>query len=236
MRGIEMRSCAVVLIVNLLLVGSATAETVTIEARRDATLIEDPDGTSANGSGPALFVGRTNQAQNGVRRSLLYFDVAAALPRRAIVTDAVLTLFMLPSNPASRTMTLLRLRSDWGEGPSVSSGGSGAAAQAGDATWLHTFFDGGFWVRSGGDFIGRVSAELEVADSGLYSWQGGRRLVRDIQLWNTMPQRNFGWILIGDEDTRQTAKSFASREASDPGLRPVLAVSYRMPGDGRPSQ
>jgi hypothetical protein len=48
-----------------------------------------------------------------------------------------------------------------------------------------------------------------------------------------MPQRNFGWILIGDEYVRQTAKSFASREASNPGLRPVLAVSYRMRGEGQ---
>jgi hypothetical protein len=37
----------------------------------------------------------------------------------------------------------------------------------------------------------------------------------------------------GDETTPQTAKSFASRENPDLSLRPVLEVTYRLPG--RPS-
>ena len=57
------------------------AETVRIEAGRDATLIEHPDGARANGSGPFFFVGRTSQGQNSVRRTLIWFDVAAALDR-----------------------------------------------------------------------------------------------------------------------------------------------------------
>ena len=58
---------------------TAGAETVRIEAGRDATLVEHPDGALANGSGPFFFVGRTGQGQNSLRRSLLWFDVAAAL-------------------------------------------------------------------------------------------------------------------------------------------------------------
>ena len=55
-------------------------------------------------------------------------------------------------------------------------------------------------------------------------------MVQDVRLWNSAPQRNFGWILIGDETAPQTAKSFASREFPDPTLRPVLEVNYRTPG------
>ncbi len=52
------------------------AETLVIEATNDATLIEDASGLLANGSGPALFVGRTGQATGGVRRAMVRFDLA----------------------------------------------------------------------------------------------------------------------------------------------------------------
>ena len=64
---------------------AATAETVLIDAARDTTLIEDPDGALANGSGPVFFAGRTNQGQNSVRRGLVFFDVAAVVPGNASV-------------------------------------------------------------------------------------------------------------------------------------------------------
>ena len=55
-------------------------------------------------------------------------------------------------------------------------------------------------------------------------------LVQDVRLWNSAPQQNFGWIVIGDETTPQTAKSLASRESPEPSVRPVLEVTYRLPG------
>jgi hypothetical protein len=178
-------------------------------------------------------VGRNNQVENSVRRGLLYFDVAAAVPRAAIIDSVVLTLYMTPSNSQSSTLTLYRVQADWGEGASSASGGGGAPSEPGDVTWLHTFFDTDFWAHSGGQFIGRASAELIVAGSGFYTWESTNQLVQDVRLWKSAPKRNFGWILIGDETTRQTAKSFASREIPDPAFRPVLEVTYRMPGELR---
>lgn len=226
-----MKTRATIFLLTLLFVEPAAAETVAIEASRDATLIEDPDGALANGSGPAFFVGRNNQAENSVRRGLLYFDVAAVVPQRAIIESAALTLYMTPSNSQSRTLTLYRLQADWGEGVSSSFGGGGAPSEPGDVTWLHTFFDTEFWAHNGGHFIGRASAELVVAGSGFYTWVSTNHLVQDVRLWKSAPNRNFGWILIGDETTRQTAKSFASRESADPFFRPRLEVTYRLPGD-----
>jgi hypothetical protein len=210
---------------------AAVADAVTIEAARDATLIEHPDGALANGAGPVLFAGRTAQPVNGVRRALVTFDVAGALPDRAIIESVSLTLFMTPSNPEPRVIRVYRVLADWGEGLSSSSGGGGAPSGPGDATWIHTFWDTDFWVHSGGQFLGRASAELEVGSSGLYTWDSTVHLVQDVRQWSAAPTRNFGWILIGDELTPQTAKSFASRDHPDPMLHPVLEITYQVPGE-----
>ena len=214
----------------LIVPAAATAETVLIEAGRDATLIEAPEGELANGSGPVFFVGRNNQLENSVRRGLIYFDVAAELPGNARVESVRLTLYMSPSNPAPRRIGLHRLLAGWGEGASSASGGGGDVSAPGDATWIHTFYDDEFWVRPGGHFVARASASRDVAASDFYTWEGTRKMLADVRLWLAAPQRNFGWILIGDETTPQNAKSFASREESDPWLRPVLEVTYHLPG------
>jgi len=218
----------------LLAPAPSIAETVLLDAGRDATLIEDPDGALANGSGPVFFVGRTNQSQNSVRRGVLYFDVASAVPRNAWVTSVRLTLYMTPSNPAPRQIGLHRLLGVWGEGASSASGGGGDSSVPGDATWIHRFYPDEFWVRPGGQFVARASASREVAASDFYTWERTRKLVADVRLWLAAPQRNFGWILLGDETAPQTAKSFASREAPDLALRPVLEVTYRLTGRRMP--
>jgi hypothetical protein len=214
----------------LFIAASAHAETAIVEAGRDATLIEDPDGALANGAGPVFFVGRTNQRQNGVRRGLIYFDIAAVVPERAVVESARLTLFLSPSNPNPTAIGLHRLLAEWGEGPSFASGGGGDFSSTGDTTWIHTFYDDAFWTRPGGHFVARASSVQDVAASDFYIWEGTRKMVADVRLWLSAPQRNFGWILISDESTPQNAKSFVSREDPDPSFRPVLEVTYRLPG------
>ena len=224
----NLRNLTLLALLSLLPI-TAAAETVRIEAGRDATLVEHPDGALANGSGPFFFVGRTGQGQNSLRRGLLWFDVAGALPEAAIVESVSLTVFMSPSNPGLREVRLHRVLADWGEGPSAASGGGGRPSQPGDATWIHTFHDFEFWTHSGGQFVGRASARLDLAGSAFYTWEDTNHLLHDVQLWNSAPQRNFGWVLIGDETTPQTAKSFASRENPDAALRPMLEVTYRTP-------
>ena len=209
----------------------AAAGTLRLEADRDATLIESPDGERANGAGPVLFAGRTAEGENAIRRALLRFDVAGALPDQAIIEGVALTLFMTPSNAGPRTLRLHRVQADWGEGPSASGGGGGAAAEPGDVTWLHTFYDTQEWVRPGGQFLARASAATDVAASDFYTWSGTEQLAADVTLWAAAPERNFGWALRGDETATQSSKSFASREHTDAELRPVLEITYRMPGD-----
>ena len=207
---------------------TADATTVVLYPERDVTLIEDPHGERANGSGPALFVGRTSQTVNGIRRSLLYFDVAGAIPDGAIINDVSLVLHLTSSNSSPVDISLHRLLEDWSEGASSASGGSGAMAQPGDATWLHTNSDVAYWRRMGGHFVQHASAITRVMDTGVYSWQGSAHLLADVNMWHRAPERNFGWLLMGDEAMPQTAKRFSSRETPVEGLQPALIIDFRL--------
>jgi hypothetical protein len=209
--------------------GVAGADVVTLGAGRDTTLIEEPNGALANGSGPVFFVGRTNQSQNGVRRGLIYFDVAGTLPAKAIVESVRLTLYMSPSNSAPRPIGLHRALAEWGEGASYATGGSGDSSAPGDATWIHTFYGDDLWVKPGGHFVAGASASRVVGASAFYTWESTKHMVADVRVWLAAPHRNFGWILLGDETERGTVKSFASREAANSSLRPLLEVTYHLP-------
>jgi hypothetical protein len=224
---------AIGVVLGLAVFSSSVAATRVIPADRDATLIEEPDGAAASGSGPAIFAGRTALLDNTVRRALLRFDVTSGvrtLPRRPVAAAidrvaVVVTVVMEPPQAGPREFRLHRLLSDWGEGASSSPGGTGAPAAPGDATWIHAFYPDQFWMHNGGQFEGEPSARLVVDGPGVYRFEGDG-LLSDVQLWSREPDRNFGWILIGDETERQTARAFASRESVDPSQRPVLEIRY----------
>jgi hypothetical protein len=199
-----------------------------LRADLDATLIEDPDGALANGSGPSFFVGRTNQRVGSRRRGLVYFDVAAHLPPGASVVSAELRLVLDAANAPVLDIGLHRVFTPWSEGPSVAGGGGGAAASAGDATWLHTFYDTEFWTTPGGDFAPAASASRDVDFVGSYTWASTPALVADVQSWLDDPASNHGWLLLSDESVEWSAKRFASREHPQQDLRPLLVVHYEV--------
>jgi len=203
------------------------AETVFVRADRDTTLIEDPDGAFSNGAGPAFFVGQTNQAAGSLRRGLVRFDVASALPQGAIVESVTLHLTALPGNPGVSLVRLSRVLADWGEGASFSTGGRGAPSEPGDATWIHTFYDTDFWNHTGGQFVRGASEAFVVNGPGEYLVMSDPKMLADVRLWKAAPSHNFGWILIGDEGRPQSVQPFASRESPDPAAVPVLEIVYR---------
>ncbi len=205
------------------------AETVLIEATDDATLIEHPEGGRANGSGRGLFVGRTNQMENGIRRALLRFDLST-IPRHAVVEQVSLRLNVTSGNDGASELRLHRVLQGWHEGPSISGGGGGAPSMRGDATWLHTFHDRRLWRRPGGHFRMRSSLRRVVEGTGPQVWDNSKNLVADVRLWTRSPRKNLGWMLVGDEIRPGTAKVIASREHPDASLRPVLEITYRTGG------
>ena len=212
----------------------AGAETAFIPATRDGTLIESATGELGNGSGPALFAGRTSQQLGGRRRALLHFDVAGAIPAGMLVTHAEVSLVLSPSNPRPALLRLHRALADWGEGASASGGGGGAPSEPGDATWIHTFYPDQQWDSPGGDFASSPSADTVVGSAGPYVWGPTPALVADVQVWLDTPVDNFGCILVGDEESPSTAKRFHSRESVMPDVHPLLVVEYSPPCEAVP--
>jgi hypothetical protein len=204
-------------------------ELVVLPAVRDATLIESATGALANGSGPALFAGRTGQAAGSRRRALLAFDVASAIPDGSRIVAAELVVELTPSNPGPAWIGVHRALGDWGEGPSFADGGGGAAAQPGDSTWLHALDPDLLWAVPGGDFAAGPSAGASVAGPGPQRFESAQ-LAADVQAWLDAPAEAFGWVLIGDESRPSTSKRFASRESEDPSVVPTLVVRFERPG------
>lgn len=204
------------------------ADTAVLSAGRDNTLIENPNGSLSNGAGPAIFAGRIGSASNSIRRAVIAFDVASAVPAGAIVTRAALGLEMSRTSAGPKTLRLHRLLADWGEGASSSTGGGGAPSATGDATWIHRSFDTLFWMSPGGDFLPGASAAQVVDQAGTYVWESAA-ITADVQGWADDAAGNFGWIVIGDESTPQTVKLFESRESADETVRPYLEIEYLPP-------
>lgn len=245
-----MRKCVFVLMFAFLLVSFlftpviAKSETVYIVADKDNTLIENDSvgqcevspgefRQCSNGSGPFLFAGRTNQGVNNLRRGLVHFDVASVLPPDARIKSALLMLYLSRSQDFKSEINLYRVLNDWGQGASYAKGGKGAPAETNDATWLHTFYPDTSWLNEGGDYVMQSSASLDVGpDNGSYTWES-RQMNNDVQSWVDTPGENFGWILIGDENTPQSVMGFASREvtcsdrAFSTELPPLLVVTYK---------
>jgi len=205
---------------------TAAPVTVSLQASKDNTLYEDPNGTLSDGIGPHLFAGRSNQGSGSIRRGLLAFNLSS-IPAGATVTSATLTLNASKSNSASTIISLHKVTKNWGEGTSNAGdpGGSGAAATTNDATWKHTFFSTQTWTNPGGDFAGAASATSTITGLGLRTWTGAG-MVADVQSWLASPSSNFGWELIGDESQSATAFRFDTREINTASLRPALSVTY----------
>ena len=199
---------------------------VQLAADRDNTLYESDTGALSNGAGTYLFTGRT--VTRGVRRALLRFDVAGAVPADSLITGATLWLNMSMTQAGPEDVNLHAVLADWGEGTSVAAGeeGGGAASAAGDATWLHTSFDTDLWTTPGGDFAATPSATTTVDDVGTYSWGGTSGTASDVQRWLDDPTTNHGWVLVGNETIPLTAKRFGARENPDPAAVPALCVSF----------
>lgn len=203
-------------------------ETQILYPSKDNTLIENPRGALSNGAGQTFFVGRTNQDENSRRRGIIAFDIASAIPAGAKVKSVKLTLDLQQSRSGNEAITLHRVLANWGEGTSTTRGGAGVAATQGDATWIHTFFDGEKWTNPGGDFVEKVSGIQTINAPGNYTWDSTSQMVNDVQEWLDSPESNFGWLLLGNEEASGSVKVFGSREVADTSAQPQLRVDYKL--------
>lgn len=220
------------------LAGAACADTVQVQASRDNTLYQSTTGHLSNALGSGFFAGKNASGQ--IRRGLIRFDVAGAVPPGSVITSARLSLNLSQTISMNVTIGVYRALKDWGEGTSDADpgmGGSGAASTTGDATWQHTFWATQFWGTPGGsptgaspDYIAAASATAVVGDSfERYEWGPTPAMTADVQGWLDTPGTNFGWFVIGGEKASGTAKRFDSKDNDDPAARPVLIVEFTPP-------
>jgi hypothetical protein len=211
----------------------AHAETATLNPDADNTLYEDFLGMLSNGAGVHLFAGVTQGFQ--LRRALMHFDVAGAIPDGSTIDDVQLHMHISREAPGSgpADFALHRVLADWGEGTSDAGepGGAGTDPSTGDVTWLHRFYPDVLWTTPGGDFDATPSGVATAGGGvGEYTWGSTPGMVADVQGWLDDPGDNFGWVLRdAAEDTRGTAKRLASRENEQKTYRPVLEIRYTPP-------
>ena len=206
------------------------SQTVVLEASQDNTLFESTTGVVSNGAGPRGFLGGTGQGF--LRRYLIQFDVAGALPSGAVVQSATLgfsTLSLSPNGGPDYFQDIHRMTQAWGEGTSNSgNSGQGAPATTGDATWIHAFNPGTLWSSVGGDFALPASGSYNVTSVGPFSYSSAG-LASDVQAWLDQPATNFGWMLKSATELAGTTVALASREANDPSHVPTLTIEYVPP-------
>ena len=205
------------------------ADEVAIAPSQDASVFETHSEVGC-GNGP-LFAGQTGAF--GIRRALMRFDVAAAVPHSSIIQSATLDFYVSQSGPfatASQVGALHPVISPWGEGASECTLGDGVPAEPGDATWSYAFYDTVTWSTPGGDFDPTASASTALPLVGSGTFGSTSRMVNDVQAWLDTPGANYGWVLRGDEGSDRTARKILSREEQDPGHSgPTLRIVFVPP-------
>lgn len=199
--------------------------TVSIVATQDNSLFEDD--TKSNGAGEFLFTGRTHQPEGrSLRRALVAFDLENQIPTGATITGVSLGMRVSQTISEDVPISAHRVLQGWGEGTSdaVQEEGRGADATPGDATWLNAEFPTTPWTTPGGQFVETASATTAVGVIGDDPVWSSPEMIADVEAWLANPGENFGWILIGGEETNGTAKRFNSRENAE--NQPTLTVEF----------
>lgn len=200
--------------------------TLVIYPDRDNTIYEDLPNNS-NALGNNLFAGNTNNGIGYARRSLLHFSLSG-IPTGSTINSATLQLYCNQTNSGSTTVSINKLITNWGNGTSIGSGtqATGTSATTNDPTWNANFYGTSTWNNSGGDYNLSPSCSTSVSSSNQYYTWSSIQMSNDVQSWLNTPLSNYGWIIIGDESTNQTAKRFASLEDITITNRPSLTIIY----------
>ena len=233
--GREMACRGLILLAALGLGLRVAALSVTNNPVTDTSLMEvAPDHN--NGGQAWVLAGRT---QNGPHNHALYRFGFANVPSNAIIQSAVLQLEVThqpgDASAVDSPFGLHRMLRPWGEGTNVAiaNPGQGTPATPGEATWTHSFYPTNAWAAPGGaagvDYATGESSYQFIYSPDLspYRFESTPEMVDDVQEWISRPQNNFGWMLIGDDDTIYTARRFNSRE--DPNAQPLLEVFFILP-------
>jgi len=92
---------------------AARADLATLDADLDNTLYEDVLGLVSNGAGDHIFAGQTDD--NLLRRALVRFPIASAIPSGATINAVSLTMFVSRTRSNLVPVSLYRVTQSWGE-------------------------------------------------------------------------------------------------------------------------
>ena len=209
-------------------IGSCWGDVVELVPVADTTLFEF-DADVNFGAEDQLIVGSV--ARNAPRhraRLLLRFDLSA-VPPGAVVTNVTLQLTVLKENggePAA-DMGIRPMLITWSEGDRT--GMQGTRALPGQSTWNSQAHSQTAWSIPGGqpgsDFGSATSSVVALDGPGSYRFPATPALIADVQSWVDSPATNFGWIVLGlNESIVASARRVASRESLSG--RPLLTVGY----------
>ncbi len=221
----SIRSIILTAFIVLLLPFPAAA--ITINVLQDSTIYNNGN---VNGSGQGLFAGASGNGT--IQRGLIEFDLSS-ISAGSIITNVTLTMHVNSVGSANTvdTITLNTLLQSWnagtaGGGNATNGGGSGYAANPGDATWTSS---GSSPWAAGGAFNTSISDSLEIGGIGFYTFSG-TDLISNIQNWVDNPETNFGWILRGNELINGSSKRFSSSENTGSGGAnvPLLNIEYQV--------
>ncbi|MEO7319844.1 MAG: DNRLRE domain-containing protein, partial [Chthoniobacteraceae bacterium] len=184
----------------------ASAATTKIAADADTTVHESFPANNF-GARATLQAGATTGA-SARTRALVRFNVAAAVPPGATILAARLTLTATDAPPVAQTtqpFEIRRLVRPWREG--AQSAAAGGPAAVNDATWSHRLYPNTVWAAAGTDIAAGASAEVAVGAVGSYRIDSTALLIADVQGWLDTPENNYGWAVLGkNESAAQTAR------------------------------
>ena len=226
--------------------GYVSAALVTINPVADNTIYQGTDATQADpnfednscGAGTNLFSGETNDGL--LRRALLRFDIAGAIPAGSTINSATLTLTVNRSGGnVPQTMTLRPVSRTGVKAASIATPAPVAAA----AVWTPTPAMPPGWMRSssrsrgthaGGDF-GPASASADVGGQQRRTGRlgqcgrGQRRHGRRPAGLAGQSRAPIGWELVGLEGSGvASTRRFSAREGATP---PTLTIDFTPTGD-----
>ena len=211
---------------------TSAQSTLNLVASKDATLNESASGNVANGAGTKMFVGRVGfQGNHEIRRALVKWDLAAALPAGSRILAVKLDMWVdLSAAFLPQAATAHRVLQSWSEGTvnPFGNGGNGAPATSGSVTWLHTNFPSQFWTNPGGDFAATASFTFDLPGWGALLTAPLPGLVADVQDMLDNPANNHGWLFKMPEVLTSNARALNTHEAA--ALRPQLQITYLAPG------
>jgi hypothetical protein len=209
----------------------ASADVVELGASKDNTLIESEFALSL-GAASSFYAGRVgpNGGQT-LRRGLLAFDIAGAIPAGSTIVSVSLQLrcSKVPAGSPAQSTSLHRTLADWGESTSLAFGGAGAPAEPGDATWTDRYHPDVPWAVAGGEFVEAASGATMVGGIGFYTFASTADMVADVQSWLDDPANNFGWTVRGNEVQPRNVRRFETRESGASSWRPKLVVEFEPP-------